>query len=326
MKNLASSGEVLDAPLKGIAFLIAGVAVYSLHDVVIKWMSGDYPVHEIVFIRSLVAIVVILLIVRFEGGLESLRTRRPVVHLVRGCAFFMAYTCYYLSLASLPLAEAAALYFTAPLFLVALSVPLLREKVGVQRWLAVCIGFLGVLIILRPGASVVDPASILALLSALAYAISGVVTRRLGGTDSSSSMAFYTTVFYLSVTAVIGMVLGDGAFFSVGHDSMEFLLREWTLPSWSDLGLMALLGLIAASGFYFLAQAYRVAQATSVAPFEYFGLLLAVIWGYAFWGDFPDTYAIAGMVLVVGSGLYVLRCEALLETATVARRGLRPEL
>jgi len=279
MKNLASSEEVLDAPLKGIAFLIAGVSVFSLQDVIIKWMSGEYPVHEIVFIRSLIAIVLILFIVRFEGGLKSLWTRRPVVHLVRGCAFFMAYTCYYLSLASLPLAEAAALYFTAPLFLAALSVPLLGEEVGVQRWLAICIGFLGVLIILRPGASVVDPASILALLSALAYAIAGIVTRRLGGTDSSSSMAFYTTVLYLTVTAVIGLVLGDGALFSVGHASMEFLLRAWTLPSWSDLGLMAFLGLIAASAFYFLAQAYRVAQATTVAPFEYLGLLLAVIWG-----------------------------------------------
>jgi drug/metabolite transporter (DMT)-like permease len=326
MKNLATSKEVLDAPLKGIAFLIAGVSVFSFQDVVIKWMSGEYPVHEIVFIRSLVAIVLILLIVRFEGGLESLWTRRPVVHLVRGCAFFMAYTCYYLSLASLPLAEAATLYFTAPLFLAALSVPLLGEKVGLQRWLAVCIGFLGVLIILRPGASVVDPASILALLSALAYAITGVVTRRLGGTDNSSSMAFYTTVLYLIVTAVIGIVLGDGILFNEGHASMEFLLRAWTLPSLSDLSLMVLLGLIAASGFYFLAQAYRVAQATTVAPFEYFGLLLAVIWGYTFWREFPDMYTIAGMLLVVGSGLYVLHCEALRKSVTDHRHGLRSDL
>ena len=319
MKNFASPEKVSDAPLGGVAFLLAGKSVFSLQDVVIKWMSGEYPVHEIVFVRSLVAIVLILLVVRFKGGLVSLWTHRPLLHLVRGCALFMAYTCYYLSLAALPLAETAALFFAAPFLVAALSVPLLGEKVGAQRWLAICIGFFGVLIILRPGGRVFDPASILALLSAMAYATAVIATRRLGRTDNSSSMAFSTTVLYLAFTAVIGMVLGDGALFSSVHASVEFLFRAWALPSLSDLGLMAFLGLIAASGFYFGAQAYRMAQATAVAPFEYFGLLLAVIWGYAFWGDFPDIYTIAGMVLVAGSGIYVLHREALWGKVNVAR-------
>jgi drug/metabolite transporter (DMT)-like permease len=310
MKHLASQIERPDAPIKGIIFVIVGVSVFSLHDVAIKWMSPDYAVHEIIFVRSLVAIVPILFIIRFEGGLFSLRTRRPLMHLLRSCAMLMAFTCYNLALAALPLAETLALFFSAPLFVTALAVPLLGEKVELSRWLAVFIGFLGVMIILRPGAAMVDLTALLPVMAAFLYAIVVMVTRRLGVTDSGSSMAFYSTVLYLIAAAMVGLAVGKGTFAVSEHASVQFLLRAWVFPVWPDIALMMLCGLLAAFGFYFLSQAYRVAEASAVVPFEYIGLPLAVMWGYIFWDDLPDGYTIMGSALVVGAGLYVLHRQA----------------
>jgi S-adenosylmethionine uptake transporter len=311
MKALARLMDRLDAPVGGIVLAFAGIFAFSLQDIAIKWISEGYPVHEIVFVRSLVAILPILLIAHLEGGLAALRTRRPWLQLLRACAAFMAYTFYYLALAALPLADTIALFFAAPLFVTALSVLLLGERAGLRRWLAVSTGFLGVVIMLRPGASVIDPAASLSVLAALSYSIAVITTRRLGRTDSGSSMVFYMTILYLAVTSVLGLAIGNGAFATGKHASLQFLLRAWVFPLWPDLGLMALCGLTASLGFYFTSQAYRMVQASIVAPFEYIAVPLGIVWGYVFWGDLPDAYVFMGMVLVVGSGLFLLRRESL---------------
>jgi drug/metabolite transporter (DMT)-like permease len=317
MKESAFVKARLDEPFKGVLFVIAGVSVFLLQDVAIKWMSPNYPMYEIVFVRSLVAIPPILLIARLEGGLSLLRTRRPWMHLLRSSVMLMAYTTYYLALAALPLADTVALFFSGPLFVTALSVPFLGETVRLDRWLAVLVGFLGVMIMLRPGAGMVDPAAFLPILAAFSYAIVAIVTRRLGTTEAGSSMAFYSTVVYLMAGGVLGAALGDRTWAGGGHASLQFLLRPWVLPSGPDLALMGLCGVVAAFGLYALSQAYRVARVSTVAPFEYTGLPMAVLWGYVFWKDLPDGYTITGAVLVVGAGLYVLRQEAVRKRAPV---------
>jgi S-adenosylmethionine uptake transporter len=315
MRDLRRSAYLQNTAQTGILFVLVGVFLFSVQDLLVKAISGSYAVHQIVFVRSLVAIVLLLLIVRLEGGLALLQTRRPVLHLVRASAMFVAYTCFYLGLAALSLADTVALFFVAPLFVTALSVPLLGEKVGSRRWIAVSVGFLGVVVMMRPGASALEPASIFPVLAALFYALSAVLTRRLGGTESGSSMAFYATGFYMAASAVVGLTIGTGAL-SGGepvagmHTSWEFLLRSWVLPPWSDLGLMALCGLIAGLGFYFLAQAYRMTNVSTVATFEYIAVPLSVVWGYLFWRELPGPHSILGMLLIVGSGLYVAKRES----------------
>jgi drug/metabolite transporter (DMT)-like permease len=291
----------------GILFVVAGVSLFSVQDVIIKGISGSYPVHEIVFVRGIMSAPAILLIARLEGQMAHLRTRRPGLHLLRASLFFLTYTCYYLGLATLPLADVVTLFFAAPLFVTALSVPLLGEQVGPREWLAVCAGFAGVVVAMRPGAMVIDPAAILPVLAALFYAIVCVITRRLGSTDSGSSIAFYSTTFMLVAGGAMGLLLGQGRLTAGQHASLQFLLRPWVLPSWPDLGLMALCGLIASVGYYCLAQAYRVAAAKVVAPFEYVAVPLGAVWGYVAWGDVPGAHVLLGMAIILGSGLYVLR-------------------
>ena len=302
---------VLDLPLRGIANIVAGVSLFTVQDAVIKGLSDEYPVFEIVFVRSLVALIPLVILARVGSGLRSLRTRRPLVHLLRGSLMFASYTCYYLALATLSLPETVSYSYSAPLFMTALSVPLLGERVGIRRWAAVIIGFVGVLVIMRPEASSVSPAALLGVLAGLTYAISALLARRLGATDSPEAMAFSATLIYIAASAAAGIAFGHGHSAAGDAPSMAFLLRGWTRPSLADFGLFALCGVIAAFGFYFLAQAYRLAPAAVVAPFEYSSLPFAVLWGFMFWGTLPGAHLWIGLALVVCSGLYVLRREAI---------------
>ncbi len=326
MAQSAAAWEPVDAPVKGVVCVLAGISIFSLQDVFIKYLSDGYSVFQIVFVRSLVAVWLVMLIARYQGGLSSLRTRRPWAHLLRAGGMLGAYTCFYLAIAAVPLADAVALFFVAPLFITALSNLVLREPVGRRRWMAVLVGFAGVLIMLRPGDGLAEPAALFALLAALFYAGSQLATRRMGRTESGVALAFYPTVIYIGATALLGLGLGNGALEDSSGASLAFMLRAWAMPGWRDLALMAGCGLIAAFGFYFLSQAYRIAQPTTVAPFEYVALLLAVIWGYLFWQEMPDGPTFLGIALVVGSGLYVLRRETVRGRRVVTGRGLRPRV
>jgi drug/metabolite transporter (DMT)-like permease len=323
MQQAATSAEQARTPLRAVGFLVAGISIFAFQDVIIKWLSGDYPIHQILFVRSVAALGPLWLIVIFDGGWGVLRTRRLGLHLLRACLAFAAYTTFYLAVAAMPLADATALFFSAPLFVTALSAPILGERVGPRRWSAVVLGFLGMLVMLRPGLGVFEPAGLLAVACAFLYTLVIMMTRRLGRTDSGASMAVYVTLFYVPATALVGLSIGDGALAGSEHASVAFLLRAWAWPSWGDLGLMAATGLIAAFGFYGLSQAYRLGEASAIAPFEYVALPWAVVFGYLFWGDVPGAVTLAGMVLVVGSGLYVLHRESVRGRRMVTGRGLR---
>lgn len=304
------SPDIINAPSRGIVLIITGMFFFSLHDTIVKFISGDYPAHEIVFFRSFVALLPILLIVYREGGLPILKTHRLFLQITRGLCWFVAFTCFYLALAVLPIAETYALFFSSPIFITIFSVILFGERVISRKWVAIFAGFLGVVIIIRPGASLFNPAAIFAVLSAIAYAISVALTRQLGKTDRGASMAFYTTLIYLLGSSAVGIFLGNGHFAAGKSTSLQFLLRAWVIPNLMDLGLMAFCGLIAGLGFYALSQAYRLTQATTIAHYEYIAVPLSIFWGYIVWRDIPDINTVLGMVLVVGSGLYVLLCDS----------------
>jgi drug/metabolite transporter (DMT)-like permease len=309
---MTTAAESYDSPLKSICYLIGGVFVFSLQDVIIKWISGKYPVHEIVLIRSFFAIIPILFIAYLEGGLHLLRTNHYVTHIIRSFLMFGAYICFYLSLAALPLAETVSLFFSAPIFITILSVTSLDEKVEFRSWIAVLVGFFGVIIMLRPSSKMIDPAAFLALLAAFLYAIASIITRRLGKTENGVSLAFYPIVMYIIFSTILSISLNNIAVTQKSHHSLAFLFREWQLPLQGDLFLFIILGLIAAVGFYFLSQAYRLGQPSTIAPFEYIAVPLSVVWGYVFWKDMLEPQSVIGMVLIVGSGLYIFGSKKIL--------------
>ena len=312
--------------LGGVAYLVLGTSLFSIQDVIIKNLSGGYAAHEIVFLRGLVALAPLLFIVYRSGGMAAFRMNRPALVLLRGVIGFCCYTTYYMGLTILTLADASTLFFANPLFVTALSVPLLHEAVGFRRWLAVAAGFLGVLVVLRPDGLTLEPAMILGLAAALLYACMVILTRYIGRSESGAGLSFYSMVVFVVASAVTGLIMGDGRFAVSDHASAQFLLRAWVVPTWVDFGLIAICGIIAGVGFFCLVQAYRLSPPSIVAPFEYTALPWAVLWGYVFWGDLPDSYTLAGILLVVGSGLYIIHRERIRGRRLVSSRPMRPRI
>ena len=291
---------------KGVAFLVAGVAVFSMQDLILKLLSGDYPLHQAMVLRSLTAIPFLLALVHYEAGLKSLFTPGTRAMIGRGVIMFLAYTSYYIALPALPMATTVALYFSAPLFITLLSVLILKEHVGPRRWLALLAGFVGVIIMVRPTGAVFEWAALLPVLSGFAYALSMISARRLGATESAAALAFWGNAVFLAAALIMSAILGSGAYGTEAHPSLAFLLRGWAMPTAFDTLLMVSCGVIAAAGLTLLTQAYRIAEASVVTPFEYTGLLWSVIYGWVFWKQWPDATAWAGIAVIIGAGLYVL--------------------
>jgi drug/metabolite transporter (DMT)-like permease len=302
----------------GVGFLVLGMLIFSLQDIAVKWMGGDYPVMEIVAFRSLVALPLTLLFFRYEGGQGLPTTQRHKLEYIRGVFFFLSYTTHFMGLAALPLAEIAAIKFSGPLMITILSVVMLGETVGPRRWLALLVGFMGVMLIVRPGLAAFNMGSIFILISVLFYALATMLTRKLQTTDSSATMAYYSSLVYLIATIILAplvLLVGD---FPNAHPSVAFLFRGWAMPSLFDWVIMSGLGLVWAGGMYFIARAYSMALASVVAPFEYVALPINVMWGFIIWQELPKLATWAGAFLTLLSGMYILYQDQKERTKKVA--------
>jgi S-adenosylmethionine uptake transporter len=300
----------IDRPLHGIAFILVGASVFPVQDVLIKSLSGDYAVLQIVFVRSFVALGLFAWLLWRERDSATYPIQQPWLHVIRGLLGLLSFTTYYMALAALPLATVTSVAFAAPLFVTVLSALVLGEPVDRRGWTAVMLGFVGVLVVLRPGAAAFEPAALLAVLSALCYAISQTITRHLGRTASGATIVFTATLVAAVVAATSGVAATGGGRGAGLHPSLAFLVRGWVLPPWGALGRMALCGLISSVGIYCLTQAYRVAPASTVSPFEYVMIGWAVLWGYVFWGDVPGPSTLLGLAATVAAGVYVLHHQA----------------
>ncbi|PCJ06450.1 MAG: EamA family transporter [Rhodobacteraceae bacterium] len=285
------------------AALGAGIA-FSIIDTIFKFLSGDYPLYEVVMFRSIVALLVLLAVIMpLEGGYHLLRTHQPRLHLLRCLAVLFANLCFFTGLALMPLAEAVAIAFATPLIVTALSVIFLKERVGPWRWGAVAVGFLGVLVIMRPGVGTFQPAAILPFLGACGYATLHVLTRRAGGSEAGSTLAFYPMFGFLVVSALVGLTLGDGRFSDGSNPAIDFILRAWVWPAPQDWPLFIGVGIAGSFGGYLVGQAYRLCEAGLVAPFEYITMPMAVLWGVLVFNEWPEIQVWLGSGLIIGSGL-----------------------
>lgn len=292
--------------LRGILFLLTALLIFSIQDVIIKLMSSDYAVLEIVLIRSIFALPFVLLVLRYNSAWRALKTRQLRLELLRGLMMFLAYLFFFLALAALPYSLSVGIFFSGPLFITALSVPLLQESVGWQRWLAVLVGFVGVLIIVDPGGADFEPATILALASACTYAIGIILTRKMD--DSAQVMAVYTASVYL-VLAILLSPIFVGLDLDSAHPSLVFLTKDWTVPLPRDLLLIFGTALCWGVGMLLLSTAYRDTEVALLAPFEYFAFFYGLLFGYLVWREVPTLTMMVGVVLIIGSGLFIVYRE-----------------
>lgn len=291
----------------GISSTIGASFFFSFNDMAIKLLSGDYALYQVVLIRSILGMMVLLcLIVPLEGGLKILRTKRLTMQILRGLCVVIANMTFFLALAAMPLADVVAIFFVSPLVITVFSVIFLYETVGPHRWIAVAIGFVGVIVMMRPGSGTFQLAALLPVVAAISYAGLHTFTRKLGSTEKASTMTFYIQITFITISSVMGLVAGEGQFAGSSDPSLDFLLRAWVWPDPGDYWVFIMIGFSSTFGGYLISKAYQLCEAGLAAPFEYTSLLLAIVWGFMVFGEWPDNTAWIGISLIVGAGLFML--------------------
>lgn len=302
--------------------MASGKLLFTFQDAIIKQMSGAYPIHQIMTIRGMVAIVLLLILIHFSVRLTALILHHPGLHLLRGLLMFTAFMAYYIALAEISLTTATALFFTAPFFITLLSVPLLGERVGLHRLLGILAGFIGVLIVLRPDTEQFSLVALLPILAAFLYALCQVMVRYARMTAPASIMSLYASLTFALLAPVMGWMLSEADPAQASTASEKTVLLPWTMPGSFDMMLLTLTGLTSALGFMCMSYAYKHAQASRLAPFEYVMIIWVTLLSYLIWSEIPDLATIIGISIIILSGIYVLRREQKSGDKPIAHTGL----
>ena len=273
--------------------MLLSMLLFSLMDATVKWLGSDYPTSQIMFFRCSLALVPVLVIIALRGGIGILRTRQKKLHLLRSLMGTAAMGLAFYAFALMPLAEAVSLLHTAPLFMTALSVLLLREAVGIRRWSAVLLGFTGMLLIVRPGADMFDSGSLYMLGAAFLIGCTTIVIRILGRIDDPVCITFYFTA--------TGVVLS----------SVGLMFQGWVAPTGLDLSLLILVGLLGGLAQYLMTLSYRHAAVGILSPLKYLAIVFSGVIAYFLWQEVPDLQSLCGIAIIIVTGLYTLHRELL---------------
>lgn len=275
---------------RGALWMLGAISAFATMDALIKWVGQTLDPFQIAFFRCVFGGLFVLPFA-LRHGPQAVRTRRWGGHLARALIGYTAMILGFYAVTHLPLADATALSFTRPLFMIVLAVLFLGEQVRWRRWSATGIGFLGVLVMARPGDGGFDFAAGIAVAATLFVAGVGVMLKRLSATERPETIIFYFTI----VSSLL---------------SLGPALYVWRSPGWVDFAVMAALGALGSLGQYLTIRSYRIAEATAVDPVDYGRLLLATGFGFALFGELPDVWTLVGALIIVGSTLYITRREA----------------
>lgn len=282
-----------DAPaaFQAAIMMVIGCFFLAALSGLIKYLSNSgMHVFEIVFLRNVAGLFVILPLF-LRNGFGTMRTKRPGLFFIRAIFGFVSMICWFAAITTIPLAEAVALNFTSPIFGTLLAIFILREVVRLRRWAAIIIGFLGAMIILRPGA--IDPSTgtYLALISAATMACSITCVKMLSRTESTPVMVAWAQIIILPMSLIPALFV-------------------WQMPSWEDMVVVAGMGICATIGHLFFTRAYAIADATYVMPFDFSRLIFAAIIGFFFFGQEPDSFVWLGAAVIFASSVYIAMREA----------------
>jgi len=309
--------------LRGVLFILAGMFLFSFQDVLIRELSDDGSLLQIISIRGALGAVIILLFMKFTGRTINLSSSYPWLALTRVVLFFTGFLCFYFALSWMPLAEATSLFFASPLFITLLSKYFQKVEIGIYRTGAIIVGFAGVLCIVKPSPERMNLISLLPLFTALTYAISMLIARHTKEKDSIFQQMIH---LYLG-SAMLG-IFTSGLLISLGvnETSLEnagYLLRAWNISNITVIMIIVIVAAIGSVGMLLLTSAYRLGSPPVIAPFEYSLLILAVSWGYLFFDEIPDYLSIIGMGLIVGSSLFIFIRETIRNRPLTIKTSLR---
>lgn len=288
MRPLAPAAvEDISPALRGALWMIAAATCFSVMITLVRLASRTLPVSEIAFFRNLFGLLVMVPWLVREGR-RALATRRPWLHLLRGALALAAMLCWFYTLSVMPLAEATAFSFTAPVFATLLAVPVLGERLVPARIAAVALAFVGALVILRPGLRGLQPAALVALFTAVVWGTSTIVVKILARTESAAAIVTWMVLFTTPASLLLA-------------------LPAWRTPGPDELLVLALLGAAGSAGHYCMSRALRLADAGFVAPFDYLRLPLVALFAWLVFGQRPDAWTWAGAALIAAGGILVAR-------------------
>ena len=277
----------------GFFYMFISVCAFSLMDVIVKW-SDDYPVGQVLFFRGFFGIIPILFLIPKDRYVDFYKTTRPMLHLKRCLAGLIALVAIFIALRNLPLATVVSISFAAPIFTTIFSIFMLNEKVGFYRWLAVIVGFVGIVIISEPGFSSLNFYYIYPIIFCLGLSYVAIAIRKLSSTEPVWLISFF---FSFSI-----MILSFFSFY-----------QNWVLPSFIDLFLLAMIGILGGLANLWLSQSYKFSEVSLVTPLKYLALIFAIIFGYFIWDEIPTLKTLLGAALVILSSFIIFRREMILK-------------
>ena len=298
-----------DNKSRAAILILFAIGLASTQDAIVKGMSGTYPVYETMIIRGLTSMPILAFWIAQTHGLTSLATPLWPRMLLRALILCSAYMAFILSIAAMPIANMVAIYFTMPFFVAGFAGPFLGERVPIYRWIAISAGFIGVLVMVRPGIAAFEPASFLALYSAFGYAVGQMMGRHLAQRVEPLVIANWQNAVYFVFAIIVGIMALAAGFAGEENKSLAFLTRPPVWPTLPDFLLLSAVGALAAFAMMCFVSAYKLAESNFVASFEYSGMVWAVAFGLLFFNDFPDLWTWTGMTIVAGAGLFMLAMD-----------------
>ena len=307
---------------RGIFYILIAMSVFSIHDALIKLLAEESAsLFQILFFRSLLGMTIILLYLKFKGQKFILKTNYPLLTFIRCFLFLLGFSLFYACLKEIPLAIATVLFFASPFFLTIMSKLFLKESVGIRRWSAVIIGFLGIFLIVDPDLDKINIYMIFPVLCALCYSTSIIILKKTDK-DNVFTQTFQYYIFAALTSGLLGLLVQTGVI-SSENANYDFFTSAWFLTFNMNFFFIILIGIFGAIGLLVVFSAYRIAPPQVIAPFEYILIVWAILIGWIFWNEIPDIKSIIGIALVTFGGFYVFYRESVKDTKVAVDKPIR---
>ena len=308
---------------KGILLIFIGMFIVSFQDATFKYIYNSVSLYEVYLIRTLISFVIIVFYLKITNKPIIFSTHYPLLTIIRVILFFFGFSSFYISLTIMPLATATALFFASPFLMTIFAIFILKEKVGIRRWFAVIIGFIGVYIILNPDFNNFNYLSLTPVLCAFCYALSMIILKKTSYKDNVYSQIFHFYILAIAISIIFYFYMGDGSFNNIDHPAAQFIFRKWFDNLEFSLPYMIFTGVIAAAAFLCIFTAYRIASPAAISPFEYSILAWASLNGWFFFDEIPSVRTVVGMILIICGGIYIFIREKAQDQSIATEKPLR---
>ena len=308
---------------KGILYILLAMMVFSVQDGIMKHIYNFVSLYEVYLTRTIISFVLILIFLILTKKPIVFKSKYPVLTFLRVILFFFGFSSFYISLTVLPLGTATALFFVTPFLITIFAHFFLKEEIGIRRWSAVVVGFIGVYVTLNPDFSNFNYLSLLPIFCAFCYSLSMIIIKKTSDKDSvyTQTFTFYIGAIILSI--IFYFIIGDGQYNTSDHPASQFIFREWFVDFKSNVLLMSITGVTATVAFLLLFTAYSIASPSVISPFEYSILFWSPLIGWLYFDEIPTLSTVVGILIIVSSGIYIFIREKAQDQSIATEKPLR---